>query len=818
MSGIMAGPKLLKKLERNPKVLIVLSIALIVIVLIAYLFFQFQMLISNYHVQINRIKSFTSAYVIQSSTLFYNQSQYIAPYVLVHYESRNATNLYMNASLYKYPIPQKIYILNTTDECIYCNNVSAVLSNMYEGLVGYKLIQNPNQIEYINIDSVLSIPNNSILVVLNGLLPEQFFAKVNNNTNETVLDQLLNKGTSILYVGKSFNNVLLPGSIIIPNNNMTSFLFTNQTSRNSTFYDKVKNSTLENLYFYNQTYTFNKTDMGSVSYENVSNGSIVGFFNYVDFWPPKYAGLGLAKSISELFWLPKYASGNETLAFANLSRNSSGNIGIVLNDTSIQIYKKAYLKTSLNISPETMVNTLNQNGYLRVLAYTSKSYLIGNNSTYVYASYKPHYSINGSVGVPIQAIPGQTIPINITLFTNSSTQVRIAPHIVIYDRNMTPITSQPISFFYASGNFSFLVQKPFSMVPGTYIISLQGITGSTYADAFVSVPAFNITVKRYLNNTFTLELLAGKTRLNNINYTITVNKKYPSSGIIYNGNITYMLPNKTQPIYGKINLSISMLSHEFNVSFTNSPINITISSSDIDLIIVVIIVVIMVVAIRAPSRDEFYIDIPSLPKQQNEDIKLKPNAIVETFDKLNLYYHWKYMPLSIEEVRTAIINNIKYRGMPVAITYNNAEAILDELSGLGYLVSTDELYAPQQWISETNYDIEYLATFKKLRIWFVMHAYMFTDIGVSTTADTVATIKNERAYIVIYSKTSKFINNVPIYPNVQTYIAFLNSERMYDFKDALENLFDPESEKLKLYIASEKIKFIDSDDPRSAFQ
>ena len=92
------------------------------------------------------------------------------------------------------------------------------------------------------------------------------------------------------------------------------------------------------------------------------------------------------------------------------------------------------------------------------------------------------------------------------------------------------------------------------------------------------------------------------------------------------------------------------------------------------------------------------------------------------------------------------------------------------------------------------------------------HAFLFTDIDASTSADLTATINGEHAYIVIYSPTSKF-KNLPIYAGAQTYLAFLNSEALMNFKDALAKSFSPEAEQLRIYISAGQVKLLDADNP-----
>jgi hypothetical protein len=190
--------------------------------------------------------------------------------------------------------------------------------------------------------------------------------------------------------------------------------------------------------------------------------------------------------------------------------------------------------------------------------------------------------------------------------------------------------------------------------------------------------------------------------------------------------------------------------------------------------------------------------------------------VLSAFDRLNLHYRWKYMPLSSAELRIAISNNIRYNSMPVNLTHSNVEAMLNRLEAENCVVGADGMYAPKAWITQSNHDITYLATFKKLRLYLVTHSYLFTDMDTSSIADIVATMRSERKYIIIYSKAMRF-KNVPVYHDSTTYLAFLNSEKLDDFKDRLSASMTGDAEKLKVYISTGVIVLMDADNPGEVF-
>ena len=84
----------------------------------------------------------------------------------------------------------------------------------------------------------------------------------------------------------------------------------------------------------------------------------------------------------------------------------------------------------------------------------------------------------------------------------------------------------------------------------------------------------------------------------------------------------------------------------------------------IEFAVAIIVVVLLNLVLKPPNRDEYYIDVPEFPPSKKDQVKVQASDIVSVFDKVNYYYHWKYMPLTAEEVRSGIGNNIRINSMP----------------------------------------------------------------------------------------------------------------------------------------------------------
>ena len=439
------------------------------------------------------------------------------------------------------------------------------------------------------------------------------------------------------------------------------------------------------------------------------------------------------------------------------------------------------------------------------------------NSVYRYIITKPSLFYNGSFGIANSIVTNETVPLTFNIVTHSPVPINIQPHLTIYTLNSTQIYTTPLPFIHnVSNNFTFILPyQRLVLPPGQpYIIKLQSFQSTEYSAAFFNVSPIllNLIYANVTGDQFVFAINSNRQPITNLPYSMELNGQYPSNGVIKNGSITYGVAKGTPTIIGELNFTLTVSNTKFYYITYYNPLPFGISTQYIEVGVVIVLMLVMIIFVRAPNRDEFYVDVPSLPEEKKIAISLKPKDIVGVFDRLNLSYHWKYMPLSKAEIKSAIANYIKYNNIPVGLTYSNIERLLDQLTVNNYLVTADNLYAPTQWQQQSKHDIEYLATFKKLRLWFVTHAYIFSDLDTSDHADMVATLHSERKYVIIFSKTSKF-QKIPIYTGSKTYVAFLNAYRLDEFKNDLFNASTPEAEELKMYIAADYVKLIDSDNP-----
>lgn len=738
-----------------------------------------------------------SASIYGERLLPYNLGSNLLPYLLLSYNSDNISTLNITATLYRRPPPTTIYVLQYANQCYNCylpSQQDEIVGSLTANLIRYGVLRPGSRILNISEQNVSIIPANTTLVILNGLMPDYLAENGTGTGGGSLLLELLQRGVSVVYVGGNFSHLVSYQSVVVPNPYIPPFL---QASPYS-----YSGGSAGNPFILNQTlYTIGK-NIGPVSYEQVNGGELLAFPEYPNRWPsPVAEGQDIAKLISMSFWLGNYTSGNTNVTLQNASASS----GIL--PFALQPY---VLLNQTAPSYEAAVAELENSSGRLVLAGSSST----GNSIYRVIYFKPSFFVHGVISIPSNITPAQAFNATITMFVNGSETIE--PHFNIFNSHLNLVASLPPLFTnnVQPPYYSFVQPVNLNLAPGGYIAELAGFSNQNYATAFFNIPNVSIGLESYSFNTstFIFSIGAGGVPLSGLNATVTLNGQYKQNLSVVGGGMSYSLPPGLSLPTGQLLFNIHLLSNNYTYPLAHAPTAITINRQYIEFIFALLIVIIEITIIKAPARDDFYVDVSSMPRPPSSKVKVKYMEFLGVFDKLNNYYHWRYMPLTKAEFRLAVSSNMHYQAMPILLTYQNIDMVLDQLVEKGYLVSADEQYAPKAWLEQSKHGIEYLTTFKKLRLSLVSHGHVFTDLDKSDLSDIVTTLHNERAYIVIYAQSSKF-KKIPVYPNSNTYIAFLNEDKMEAFRRQVYSSTSREAEELKMYMSVGRVVLIDADNP-----
>ncbi len=800
------------KRRKLSKTVVIGVIAVAVIAVIAFILIDnaISSALSSYHPPIP--PSAISSSLSMQNAFFgdYANSTAFAAYAKLNYNETNASYVNFTLRVFKTdPVP-KIYLVDTDNYCVNCFLGSTMEQELQHYLNQYGLILNQSSFNYIQLNNLSSVAPNSIIIVPSGLIPLSFLPIQNSslsgynscplNYNYSIIN-MLNNGDTIFYVGDNFSKTVSCGQQIIqtPQSIINQLSAIGIGTRPANATDIRVASEQKYLTFNSPTFLFTSGYIAPAStYVNVFNGSIVALSNYPSKgW--KNASV-LSRDIAALidlhYWNDELASGSTRIT-AITNKSSSGQIALVTNTT------QASLQALTNISLSST--------YVLASAYfyNSAGQLKENN-----ALFRVNGLENGYVDT-IAAVP-QTISEYISAGATNITNKFDSFHIYIYNLSY----EEPVQYLFIGQmkpNVTFIKPISFSLPGGYYIASLIDSNNDTYARAIFRIYNTNITTVQpfsFSNRTFTFSLHSGGYPLTGIPYSISLNGQYVQNGTVNSSIIRYSLPGGSVLSYGNETFTVKVLgaTETIIMPYTNTILNIP--PYYIEFAIAVIVILVLNKILVPPNIDRYYINVQEFRHTDRAKVKEPPETILKVFDQVNYYYHWRYMPLTAEEVKSGISGNVRYGNMPIAVTLQNTYTVLNRMMRKGLVVEAADYYAPKGWEEASKHDIEYLVIFRKLRDYSVANAMLFTDIDAYDNVDMMITNKGVQNYVYIYSRLSENqkLSNIPLSKKHKTFIVFLTDEDRLAFIDRLNISYGEESEILRMSIESLDVRLIDTSD------
>lgn len=784
------SPKL-PKLLKNKFILIGIIAAILVVLLLAFLYIDITSTITKLTPVVTVVGPVSlSASIAGKGVLTYNYATKLAAYATLNYAVANATQANLSLSVYQKDPLSHIYLVNTGAACNSCFDEPSLYSSLATSLQNAGLIQNATTLQSVDQYTLSTTPGNSIIILSTGLMPASLLpftgvVQTPGVANITILN-LLNRGDAIIYVGQNFSKML--------NQNGQIYITPQATIANlskdgiATF--SHTNFTESQLNFSTPSYAFRGGYLyGAVAYANVTNGTLIAFSNSpTAIWKnTSLEASDLTKAIQSRFWINLLANGFYNFSIANTTPVS----------TRLNLYTT---NSTLNYTRSALIN----NSYSLVHArFSNKNYKLN-----VELPLSLSFNQSGTLAMPSVIGYGNLIQIQTKINRPSS---RLAFSIALYDRGMNFVNSNSIGFFNTSLPIIYYYSFGNIRVGSYYLARLVDINDKAYSQALFYVPYLNVTptYANFKTGNFSFAVVSNGQSVSGLGYQISLNGAYNESGTLQNGELNYILPKGAIINYGYQLLSISLGNNIYPITeYYAQPASIP--SLYIEFGAAALVIILLNFILRAPNIDEYYIDVSSLPPTKKQEVTLSGDTIVNLFDTINLHFHWRYMPLTSEEVKNGVNTNIRFGNTPVSITLQNTNEVLYKLAAQGKLIYSDEYYIPKTWLDTAKHDIEYLIIFRKLRDFFVEHAIFFTDLDVSTEADTVITVKNKQTPIFIYSTLSG-MRTAPLHKGTKTFFVMINGEVRQELQEKLYNTYGKKSSALRLAIESNNLEIIDVD-------
>ncbi len=723
----------------------------------------------------------------------YDNARNISPYAAFNYTATNAINMSVDLRTYaRNPVPS-IYLLNASAYCYRCYNEVTLKDQLYDDLEQYNLIN--NNFFYVPA-AALGTVSNSIIIIPTGLMPIALLPYTQYTMQNVTITELLKRGNTVVYIGGNFSESIGPTGIVFKTP-QASLLNLSALGLLPAPYTLTKNVT--NLFFSNATFAFyNKngsivsSKYNSVTYVNFENGTIVAFSNNQKAgWKNATAiASDISRVINSHFWLNVLANYTEIVPLANNS--TSGSLGVAETDTSIgyaqndKELNNTY--TLLTLLLRNSTQTLEENKLISIT-----------------------YSQNGTLGFPSIISETKMIPITVEMNVNTTKPITVSPHIDIFTSTMNYVMTIPVGFFNTSTDINVIKQYSFSIKSGQYIGILRNFYNRYYSSAVFTIGNTSLEPisMNFKNGTFVFSAESDNYSITNTTYTVMLDGGYKETGTVTNGTIVYALPKGTVVGYGKHVFVFTLFGENYTYSTNYVQKIFHIPIIYIEVIVVLVAIVLLNLIVKPPNRDEYYIDVAESIPTKKEEVTVGRDEILNVFDKVNYYNHWRYMPLTVDEVKMGISTNLRYNNMPISITTQNAMNILNKLVASGNLQTYIGYYAPVKWTTDSGYSVAYLAIFRKLRDYCITHGIMFTELGKSENADMVITKGGVQARIIIYVDNTQ-IKDIIVDSSVKTFIVFADELKKTEFTEKLYLSYGDQAELLRMSISNGYVKLIDT--------
>jgi len=726
-------------------------------------FFLFLATIAFVYSSIGIIQTGRADYNFAKNTVFYIQLQ---KYLNTTY----SFYFYVSTS----PIQKKIYILNYS--CIGCNSFNSFAKYLDSYLKNYSL-------GGANVTSDISKVNNSIIIIPTGRIPA-FLLNKGINEKQYSLQEVFSKNNTVIYIGLDFQNAISLGNEIRLTSSDINYYSLNYTDQ------KIKGKFFHTngTFVLNGANTFDISSFRKVLFTE-GNNTISGYFivipSLLDSWPsPQVAAKDVARFIFFAPWFDKIAYSNSTskgvgtvyifakpLTQIQRTQNVSAFLDFYVNISGNETYERVYLQIP---KPRPVIISLPPTGLIFSVVQMNYTVPAGMDELF------PFIQILDSSANEVYRTPLQKIP---------------------------PKLENPTTF---AGSL------PLNIKPGEYLVILMNMNGEVLGSCYISVPPFSISLTGvdWQHNVFNFSVTSNFIPIDTTSCpickvtNITMEKDgkllymYTQKNLsIINGVLTYSLPQGSILESGRYDIEINILGSVYVIS-VEKPTGYILPKEIVFPSIAALVAFLLSILTKRPEAVLYAIDVPDFLPKEKKKVKVKKEEFIKLFEKLNQKYHWRYMPITIEELKTICMQELRYAGEPLVVNELNLQLILSQLEEEGKIKRVENLYMPAEWTK--FYNEKYLAMFRKLRSFFVSKSIYFSEIGQSEQSDMEVTYNGEK-YFLTFFVSWESLKRFKLIEEAKHILVFLNEQELEEFKQKLFLSSSFQASILRLAIFSQKL-------------
>jgi len=228
----------------------------------------------------------------------------------------------------------------------------------------------------------------------------------------------------------------------------------------------------------------------------------------------------------------------------------------------------------------------------------------------------------------------------------------------------------------------------------------------------------------------------------------------------------------------------------------------------------VILIIIVAVGIKLRRKDKivYNLDIPDFAPVARVKVPVKKSMIISLFNQINKDYGWHYLPITTEELQSALFR-ISYKGRHLNVSEHNIERILDQLVAEKHVKFYDKYFGLTVWEQETGTSIKNFALLRKIRDMFINNVVRFENFAKKTEYDTKIYLGGNEYYVLLFKEHPEQTILKTVGPLKDRDIIIIFENNMIK-KQFINSLYSHDKEVLifKLELKSERIKLMTFDE------
>lgn len=625
-------------------------------------------------------------------------------YIKASFIVSNSTNLYAEFFVPQHSLPTQIFILKSKP-------YSARDFQFFKMELARKLEEKGLNLNEISLSQLESLPQNSLLIIASGLLPEKLATDKNAN-----LFNLLDRGVNIIYIGQRFDS---EGQIIGENGEQKKPPKEFLEVLNNRFSFKPISNKPENLNMIAATYSVDEVGFKTYSSLLYNSVSLLKTERGLILFVPQTLDNGWEDSNDE----PAYVKAANDIYkiitdFKWVTFSSINNISINFENNKEQLV----FLTSQTIKDSS------KNVFIRVVAENEygkkeKLFLLNLHKTVFGDLFYTNPEFRELLNIPSTKVTEKDVSF-IAKFKEPQQKKKVL-YFTVFDIYGNSLLPPKLIGEGATGEVNLQGSQQFSsklsLNRGTYIASIIDETQKSYAKALLKIEDLNFSLKEYNFDLafFVFESKIDDTPIKVKRLKVTVDGKYVFS--FYNqenftinlkqhlGGFSLAPGNHTFRFeYGEGGVQEIIVSYNKREEFWENPLYWVLGT------------IALLLFIGSPflaamfSKVEYSLDIPDFPPLSHIKVPVKKSLVLYLFDKINDEYKWKYTPLTLEELKKGF-KKITYNGSPIFISDYNLEYILEKLERSGDVKKFLDYYGLTKWEKESKKSLNLLSIKRKVR-------------------------------------------------------------------------------------------------------